>query len=183
MTRWQDSNTNLLYFIVYTLHRTELHSVMFSDLVLAFPCSRIVWPPTLPLYPHDHTKGDMRWHLLKQVPVDRRPGHVPAPRDVKISQLGVKCWTWQPQGIRSHGSWGFHCSRAIPYICPSNNFEAATATNPFLAVASNNSTSIPSFGLKRARQVQCLQGHHQHRPAWSTILLLSSRLTITPLAW
>ena len=58
MTR-QDSNTNLLYFIVYTLHGTKLYSVTFSALVLAFPCSRIVWPPSLPLHLHDHIKDDM----------------------------------------------------------------------------------------------------------------------------
>ena len=42
MNSWQDLNTNLLYFIVYTLHRTKLHWVTFSALVLAFPCSWIV---------------------------------------------------------------------------------------------------------------------------------------------
>ena len=89
MNSWQDLNTNLLYFIVYTLHRTKLHWVTFR------PLSSL--SPVRGSSSHRHfmitstvTRDDTYSNKSQSI-VGRGIFQLPIPQVVKIFQLGVKC--------------------------------------------------------------------------------------------
>lgn len=124
--------------------------------------SGVVGSPSFHISVHARLKGHLRRHLLQQVVVHRRSGHVPVAGDqpdgagdVSVPRVGTKRRSQHAPGIRGDDTQGFRRCRSLPYLHPpiDKEVDAATHRQPLRGTISDKSVTFIWTTVSVATQV------------------------------